>query len=140
MLLLLAAVVLHIAEEWFGGFPAWSAAILGSEIDPERFFSISAHGVAIFVAGGLAAYVSPRMAWCGVSLAALIGLNALVHGLATLVTGSYSPGTVTGLLLYLPLSGFLLGWAARRLSRPALASAIGLGVLVHALATSAALL
>ncbi len=80
------------------------------------------------------------MAWCGVSLAALIGLNALLHGLASLVTGSYSPGTVTGLLLYLPLSAILLRSAAGRLPRPAFVGSLLLGVLVHALATSAALL
>ena len=139
LILLPIATLLHIAEEWFGGFPAWSAAILGSEISSERFLSINAIGLALFVVGTLAALLSPQMAWIGVSLAALVSLNTVLHVLASLVAGSYSPGTITGLLLYIPLSAFLLRSFAGRLSRPVFAGAVLVGVLVHALATFTAL-
>lgn len=139
VILLPIAILLHIAEEWLGGFPAWSAVILGSEISSERFLLINTVGMAIFIVGTLAALASPQMAWFGVSLAALVGLNAGLHGLASLATGSYSPGTVTGLVLYIPLSVVVLRSSAGRLSRAGFAGAVVFGVLVHAAATLLAL-
>jgi hypothetical protein len=139
VILLPVAVLLHQIEEWFGGFPAWATIILGSEISPERFLSVNALGLAIFVVGTLAALLSPHMAWLGVSLAALIGLNGVLHAFASLATESYSPGTITGLLLFVPLSALLLRSSARRLSRAAFAGSVVFGVLVHALATFSAL-
>jgi len=139
VILLPIVLLLHIAEEWFGGFPAWSAAILGSEISPERFLSINALGLVIFVIGTLAALLSPQMAWFGVSLAALVGVNGVLHGLASLVAGSYSPGTVTGVLLYIPLSAILLRLFSDLLSRPVFAGSVLFGVLLHAVATFSAL-
>ncbi len=139
VILLPIAALLHIAEEWFGGFPAWASIILGSEISPERFLLINAVGFALFVVGTLAARLSPHMAWCAVSLASLVGLNAVLHGLASLVAGSYSPGTVTGLLLYIPLSAFLLRSFAGRLSKAVFVGSVLFGILVHALATLSAL-
>jgi hypothetical protein len=140
VILLPIALLVHQIEEWFGGFPAWAAAILGSEISSERFLLINALGFALFVVGALAALLSPRMAWLGVSLAALVGLNGVLHGFASIAAGSYSPGTVTGLILYLPLSIFLLRSSARRLSRAVFTGSVLFGVLAHALATLSALL
>lgn len=139
MILLPVAVLLHIVEEWFGGFPAWASTVLGTEISPERFLLINAIGFAIFVVGALAALLSPHMVWFGVSLAALVGLNAALHGLASLIVGSYSPGTVTGLLLYIPLSAILLRSSASQLPRAVFVGSVLFGILVHALATFSAL-
>ncbi len=137
--LLPAAVLLHQLEEWFWGFPAWVSAALGRELTAERFLLVNAVGLALFVAGSLAARGSPRMAWIGVSLAALAGLNGLLHPVASLVAGSYSPGTVTGLLLYVPVSVLVLRSSAARLSKAVFAGAVAVGILVHALATYSAL-
>ncbi|MBT8461371.1 MAG: HXXEE domain-containing protein, partial [Gemmatimonadetes bacterium] len=139
VILLPFALLLHQAEEWFGGFPTWSAAILGSEISSERFLLINALGLVVFVVGSLAALGSPQMAWFGVSLAALVSLNGVLHGIASLATGSYSPGTVTGLVLYIPLSAIVLRSSSRRLSKTVFAGSVLFGVLVHALATFSAL-
>ncbi len=139
VLLLPVAVLLHIAEEWLGGFPEWIHAPLGAELTAERFLLVNAFGAALFLAGALAARFSPGLAWLGVSLAALVGVNGVLHGLAWLVTGTYSPGAVSGLVLYHPLGVNLLRSSARRLSRPAFAGAVLLGLLVHAVATLSAL-
>lgn len=135
--LLPVATLLHQAEEWFGGFPAWSAAILGSEIPAERFLAVNAFGLLLFVVGALAAVLSPQMAWCAVSLATLVGVNGVLHVVASLVAGSYSPGTATGLLLSVPLCIILLRSAAGRMSRPVMVGAVLLGILVHAVGTLA---
>lgn len=138
-ILLPIAVLLHQVEEWFWGFPAWFSATLDTNLSPERFLSINALGLLIFVVGTLAAFFSPHMAWIGVSLATLVGVNGLLHGILSLVEGSYSPGTVTGLLLYVPLSAFLLRSLVRWLSRPVFVGAVVLGILLHGLAALSAL-
>lgn len=138
-MLLPVVTLLHQAEEWFGGFPAWSAAILGSEIPAGQFLSVNAFGLLLFIVGTMAAVLSPRMAWCAVSLATLLGVNGVLHAVASLVAGSYSPGTASGLLLSVPLCVMVLRSAAGRMSRAAMVGAVLLGILVHAAATLASL-
>lgn len=139
-LLLPIAFVLHFAEEWFGGFSAWTLIALGTEVTPERFLLINGVALPLFGIGTLAALRFPRMAWFAASLAALFGLNGVVHTLATLGLGLYSPGTVTGLLLFIPLSVIVLRSSAARLSGAVFAGSILFGVLLHGLATFLALL
>ena len=132
-LLLPVAFLLHLAEEWFGGISAWTLIALGNEISAERFLFINGIAFPIFVAGTVAAYYYPRMAWFSASFAALLGLNGVLHALATLGLGLYSPGTVTSLLLYLPLSVVVLRASATELSRSVFASSVLFGVLIHGL-------
>ena len=132
-LLLPVAFLLHLAEEWYGGISAWTLIALGNEISPERFVLINGIAFPIFVAGSVAAYFYPRMAWFSASFAALLGLNGVLHTLATLGLGLYSPGTVTGVLLYLPLSVVVLRASATQLSRSVFASSVLFGVLIHGL-------
>ena len=138
-LLLPAAYLVHFAEEWFGGLHLWAGEVLGTAISVDRFLAINGAGFVIFVTGTLAAYLSPAMAWLAVAIAALFGLNAILHTLATLYFGSYSPGMVSGLLIYLPLSFFVLRQLAARLPAGTLAMAVVVGVLMHGLATWTAL-
>jgi hypothetical protein len=138
--LLPIALLLHVVEEWFGGFPAWTLIAVGKELSPERFVLISAVGFLLFAVGTLAAVRSPQMAWFGVSLAALVGLNGALHTLLTLILGQYSPGTVTGLLVYIPLSAVVLRSSSARLSGGIFASSVLFGVLLHGLASFLAFL
>ncbi len=94
---------------------------------------INGIAIPIFVVGTVAAYYFPRMAWFSASFAALLCLNGLLHTLATLGLGLYSPGTITGLLLYLPLSAIVLRASATQLSGTVFASSVLFGVLIHGL-------
>lgn len=132
-LLLPIAYLLHLAEEWYGGFGAWTLAVLGKEVSPDRFVIINASAFLVFAVGTLAAVYSPRVAWLGTSFAALFGLNGVLHTLATLGFGVYSPGTFTGLLLYVPLSAVVLRSSSARLSGAVFAGSVVLGVLLHGL-------
>jgi hypothetical protein len=139
-LLLPVAYLLHFAEEWFGGFSAWTLTVVGEEVAPARFLLINGIAFPLFIAGTLAAYRNPRMAWFSASLAALLGLNGALHILATLGFGRYAPGAVTGLLLYLPLSAIVLRWSAARLSGFVFAGSIVFGILIHGLVSYLAFL
>lgn len=139
VLLLPVTYLLHLAEEWFGGFPAWTAVALGAEVSSERFLLINAIGFPLFCLAAVTSVRNRRMAWIGASMAALFGLNGIVHALATLALGTYSPGTITGLLVFLPLSVLVIRSFSARLPRPVLARAIVAGILAHGLVTFIAL-
>lgn len=131
--LLPVAFVAHVAEEWYGGFSAWTATALGTEVSPERFLLINLVALPIFSGCAIASLRDAKFAWLAASLSALFGLNGALHALATLAFGQYSPGTVTGLLLYVPLSALALRSLASHLSAAAFSQAILLGALAHAL-------
>jgi hypothetical protein len=67
--------------------------------------------------------------WFVVSFGALILVNGILHLLGSLVTGSYSPGTVSGSLIYLPLGALALH-AGR--TEEGFGRAVALGIALHA--------
>ena len=84
----------------------WVTYIGGSRISMTRFVSATVVAVvSITIAAWLA---RKRYDWLLFALPAIIVANALSHLAGTLVTGSYSPGTVSGLVLWLPLGGAVL--------------------------------
>ncbi|MGA7303740.1 MAG: HXXEE domain-containing protein [Rhodothermales bacterium] len=139
-LLLPVAVALHIAEEWFGGFTDWARLTLEIDIETAQFLSVNLVGLVLFTFGAAFAYLEPRAAWIGVSLTALVCLNAIVQASLSVAFGVYSPGTITGVLLYVPLSVIIFRWAATHLSRAGIGAAVLLGIGVHAVATLSATL
>lgn len=140
-LLLIAAYVAHLCEELWGGpgFSAWTRTTLGAEVSPSRFLVINGSALPLFTAGIIGAVSSRHLAWFAAALSSLFVLNGVVHLLATAAFATYSPGTITGALLYLPLGGFTLHRMARVLPRRVFTRAAFAGVAVHALATIAAL-
>ncbi|HEX6125533.1 MAG TPA: HXXEE domain-containing protein [Pyrinomonadaceae bacterium] len=132
------AYMFHLVEEWFGGFSAWTATVLGQEVSPERFIIINSVALSLSCIGIAAALRWPRFSWFSVSFAALIVLNGVLHGLATVALGSYSPGTLTGLLIYLPLGSFALRALAKTMQPRTFYLAVLFGFLIHGLVALAA--
>lgn len=104
----LAAASLHIGEEFFypGGFTTWYR-----RYKPDRVASITPRFLVIINAlllvlcydvGVLGPGRNGVALWLGVM--ALLAANAGWHVVGTIRTRSYSPGLVTGLLLYAPLA------------------------------------
>jgi hypothetical protein len=101
------AAALHIIEEfvWPGGFAAWYRGYR-----PDIANSVSTRYLVIVnaVLLGLCALAAalgftPRGAALFLTLVAVLFGNALFHLAATIRTRRYSPGVITGVLLYLPL-------------------------------------
>jgi hypothetical protein len=129
--LLPVAYLLHFVEEWIGDLPVWSGNVFANEIPFDRFVAINVVAFPIFIIGTIASLRSPRMAWFAVALAAVFGLNAILHTLGTIMTFDYSPGTITGLALYIPLSTIVLRSAAVSLPHDEFTRAVMAGVLIH---------
>jgi hypothetical protein len=76
---------------------------------------------------------APGAGWIVVTLAVSVALNGVLHLAGTVLTRSYSPGVVTGLLLWVPLGLFALRRMRPRLPRPAFAAAGLAGIALQGL-------
>ena len=62
-------------------------------------------------------------------------INAVLHALATWRYGAYSPGTVSGLLIYVPMGIVVLREMRSYLSMSAFAACLGAGAIAHVFIT-----
>ena len=138
--LLPLAYVAHLAEEWWGGpgFSAWAHAVLGAEVSPDRFILINAVAFPLFAVGTMCAIRSNRFGWFVAALSTLLFLNGALHLLATVGFATYSPGTVTGAFLYMPLGGLLLRHMSRSLPGQVFSRSVIAGIVAHVLVAVAA--
>lgn len=134
-LLFPVAYGLHLAEEAWGGpgFVAWAGRHLSEGFTRERFLLINAVAWPAMLAASLAAVFRPSMRWTPVTLAVIVLVNGVLHVASSLATTTYSPGVVTGVLLYLPLGILGLRRAGRETPPATTARAVGLGLALHAL-------
>ncbi|HEY5532916.1 MAG TPA: HXXEE domain-containing protein [Candidatus Anoxymicrobiaceae bacterium] len=145
---LLAASCAHVVEEYVypGGFLESAR-----EVAPEAFEHASIPIVigvnASMIMGCLnAALMRRRNPFYGLSMASLLFFNAILHSGASIRLRKYSPGLLTGLCLYVPLSAYAFVSYARSsgFKRSTAISAAVSGVALHsipfvAFATRAAL-
>ena len=104
----LACALAHITEEFIfpGGFVSWYRRYrpaYSASITPTHLFRINAVllGVAALVAFEGLSWASGPALW--LTLAAVLGANGLWHVVGAIRTKSYSPGVITGVLLYMPM-------------------------------------
>ena len=123
---------LHIAEEYAFHFPAYVADVSGWYISNSQFLFLNAVFWLLTVAAIVIVLASPSQVWLVITLAAVLCINAAVHVLGSIVTASYSPGTVTAVLLYVPLVVYALRRGVPHVSRGLAIRAVALGAAIHA--------
>ena len=126
------AYALHIAEEYAFDFPAYVANLSGRHISNPQFLVLNAFFWLLMVATVVLVLTRPAQAWLIVTLAAVLGINAALHIVGSIVTFTYSPGTVTAAFLYIPLVVFALRRILPWISRSVAVRAAALGVVIHA--------
>ena len=100
--LLPVALLAHQLEEYFGEFPRWYSDLLNADLSNQDFLIIN--GVGLFIISGIAlSYLFNKNNVQLVALGTLILTNGIVHLLISVFTFSYSPGTISGVVLFLPL-------------------------------------
>jgi hypothetical protein len=130
----------HVFEEWRGGFPAWWSSLTGVDLSVEKFLSLNEIALALMTLGVVAGYAVRPLRWLFVAFGAAVLLNAASHLVACAATRSYSPGAVTGTLLWLPLGWLTLRAGRAELSRLSFAAGVAVGVAMHAVVALMALL
>lgn len=128
----------HIAEEGLGGerFYRWIRRVplvpaLGIQVSGREFVALNALYMIAMIAAVVAAS-SPQRAWVAPGLGVLVALNGLGHLAGSLATRSYSPGLVSGMLLWFPLGLFTLADGQRTLPPSAFWSGVIAGILAQA--------
>ena len=137
--LLPVTYLVHLAEEYGLGFPAWVARVTGVRLSTERFLELNAFFFTVMVITVVVATTLRPARLLLAALATIVVVNPLLHLGGTIVTGRYSPGALTGLLLWMPLGLTLLTRLRRELARIELGVGVVLGVGLHGLVLLAAL-
>lgn len=127
-----ATYALHAAEEFCTGetFPVWISRFAGVHFTATAFLWLN--GIAMAVMLLAAAGAARGVRWLAVTLATVVAINGTAHLVGSLATWTWSPGVVTGTLLWLPLGLSTLVHARRALPRRTLLGAAALGFAAHA--------
>jgi uncharacterized membrane protein YoaK (UPF0700 family) len=101
------SVILHVAEEW-PGFPRWARRFASAQYSDREY--IITHALAVLFAIGVLGVVRsfPTTPVLFGFLAIVFGpgvfCNACFHIGGMVLSRTYCPGVITGILVYLPLS------------------------------------
>jgi hypothetical protein len=131
--LLVAAYLAHVGEEYFGGLPQWLAMIFGGELSVETFLVINALGLAVMIAAARLSTRSESYGWLTIGIATVVLVNGLLHLLGSVFTGTYSPGLITGIVLYVPLGQLALLRAWQQTGESFFSKGVAAGLAAHAL-------
>jgi hypothetical protein len=131
--LLPAAYACHLLEEWFGGFPEWTARIIGSPLPRTSFLLINVVAFFLMVAAARATTRREAHGWMGIAIATVLLINGMAHLLGSILTGTYAPGLFTGVVLYLPLGTLVLLRAASQAPQELRVRGMVAGTALHAL-------
>jgi hypothetical protein len=123
---------LHIAEEHWLHFPDWVSHFSQRFVSDSQFLFLNGVLWLLMVVSVAAIRARSSLAWLVATLAAILGVNAALHLLGSLVTCSYSPGSITAAFLYLPLVGYAFRQVLPGITRGLAWRAVGLGVAIHA--------
>ncbi len=127
-----ATYAVHIAEEWVGGFAAWATAH-GTPLSAGELLGWNCLGCALMTLGVALARARLRWRWIVTALGVIAAANGLYHAAASVATASYSPGLISGVLLWLPLGLFALRHEWTRAAHSTFWKGILAAVIVHAI-------
>jgi hypothetical protein len=123
---------LHIAEEYWLHFPDWVSYHSGSFVSNTQFLVLNGVFWLLMVVSVAVIRARTSLVWLVATLAAILGINAALHLVGSLVTRSYSPGSITAAFLYLPLILYAFRQVLPRIARGAALWAVALGAAIHA--------
>lgn len=131
--------LIHLGEEYFGGegFAAWINRVAGANFSVRDFLVLNAIGL-MFMSVGVVLIRKNSWRWLLVGLSGVVAINGLLHFFGSLLTRSYSPGLISGVLCWLPLglATLFCQWKvmARKSFFTGIAFAFGLHAIVSLLA------
>lgn len=100
--LLPAAILVHQIEEYLGQFPLWYSNLLNAELSNQDFIVINAIGLFLFTAFSFS-YLFNKNNIILAALGTLVFVNGIIHMLLSIFTFTFSPGTISGIVLFIPL-------------------------------------
>lgn len=136
-----ATYLIHLGEEVWGGegYAAWISRLTGSPFPRSTLLLLNALLLAGMVVIVIAALRLSALRWAIVAVGGAVLGNSLLHLVASLGTWTYSPGLVTGTLLWLPLGSHAVGRGFARCERREVWLGLAIGLLATILISVVAL-
>jgi hypothetical protein len=132
-----ATYLAHIAEEYWGGggFSVHLARSKGIRLTPARFLALTGAGWVLMVAGILLSHALKFPQLLLVVLATVVLINGLWHALGSVTEGGYTPGLITGVLVWAPLGAVTLFVLRGSMGGRRYLAGLAVGVAVHVVVT-----
>lgn len=92
------ASIIHIFDEYFGGWLIWVQKY-AKGVTKNQFVFVNSLFVILCVCASIGNSLIFKL-----SIASLIFMNALIHIIPTVVFKHYSPGIISAVILYIPIS------------------------------------
>jgi ABC-type uncharacterized transport system permease subunit len=131
--LFVPAYIVHLAEEWSAGFPSWVRNVVGRPLPEAAFLIINGVALVVMVAAIRAATRAERHGWTAIAIATVMLVNAALHAAGTVLTGTYSPGLISAVVVYVPLGSLVMMRALDQARREQVARGVAAGILIHAI-------
>ena len=110
--ILTAAYAVHIIEEFFLDWRSWTKRISGLELSWREFAIANTIVIVIGVVASMIGFSHPLLSYIFVGL---VATNAIIAHLATtIIKRCFSPGLISSLCLFIPLSVWAYHIAAKR--------------------------
>ena len=124
--------VIHLGEEYVaaGGFPLWAERTLAIRFSNAEFTAWSTLALGLVCLGAWLVSRDPKFRFIEIALAVAVLGNVAVHVFASLLTWTYSPGLVSGVLIWIPLGVLRLRTARRAAARRGRIAGVCLGFAV----------
>ena len=129
--LFVPAYVIHVAEEWFGGFTTWIEQVAGGPMSDAVFLVVNAAAMMLLVIGVRAAARADSHGWVAVAIATIALINTAAHAAGAALTQSYSPGLVSAVVLFAPLGSLTMTRALDQAPRGTIARGVIVGIVLH---------
>ena len=120
-------------EEYFGGegLPSWLSALIDVNISNIDFILINAVAfTALLVIAGIHSFLKENNLLF-LALVTLFFVNGLLHLVSSIFSVTYSPGTITGAFLYIPIGYYLFKILRQKLTEKQFFIGILLGILLN---------
>lgn len=100
---------------------------------------INTAGVSVFFTAVLVYSISRKNTIMVIGLGCVLFINGFVHLFSSIISGSYSPGTISGLFLYIPMGFLLLFRTEPPLTSKQRITGMMLGGFIHVIVATVAL-
>ena len=127
------AYFIHLLDEYFlgVGLPDWLSNVFNANLSRSDFIIINSIGLASTLVIVILNSLGKVKDFFIVVLGSLFFLNGLIHLSASVLTATYSPGTVSGVILYIPLGVLIFKKILPLLPEEQRPMSIVTGIIVH---------
>ncbi len=133
--------LIHMTEEYYSGegFYRWISRLTGAHFTAHDFVALNAIAWFVMVCAMALVAAFPSCRFLLVAFGGVVLLNALLHVSFSVLTRSYSPGAISGLLCWTPLGTYTLHRTWRELPHSIFAFGIAVSLGLHGLVSFSAL-